>query len=48
MVELIMINQEVELCKKANWDYETLCNIDESNGNPQYLPIPLRNAGVWK
>ena len=40
--------REVELCKKANWDYEKLCNIDETDGNPEYLPIHLRNAGVWK
>ena len=46
--DLETAKQEVELCKKANWDYEILCNIDESDGNPQYLPIPLRNVGVWK
>lgn len=40
--------KERDLCKKANWDYETLCNIDETDHNPQYLPQKLQSAGVWK
>ena len=27
--DLERAKQEVELCKKANWDYETLCCLDE-------------------
>jgi hypothetical protein len=46
--DLETAKQEVEACKKAEWDYETLCNLDETEGNPQYLSGSLRNAGVWK
>ena len=40
--------KELELLKECDWDYEILCNIDETNNNPQYLPLKLRSAGVWK
>ena len=39
--------KEREKAKKCNWDLELLCELDETNGNPQYLTKKLNNAGVW-
>ena len=40
--------KEREKAKKCKWDFDLLCELDETDGSPQYLPIRLRNVGVWK